>query len=383
MRPWLLLLPVLFVGCAERATPPEFTPGEPAVAAPPRTIDQSLKAAGDYLVKQQSPDGWWRSDVYAAFKDGKALTPFAVVALQSANLAPEARKRGAGLLAKMARPDGTIDEGEDGIDYPAYTASLSVIALSHPENQEHLKARDAWVDYLRARQLTEPLGWDPEDPQYGGWGYCRVLPRKPEPNRISPPLIESNLSATLFALEALRAAGSVKGDEAALKFVRSCQNPDGGFHFIYDDPVRNKAGSQAGPPIQFHSYGSTTADGLRALTLSAHPLDELAEIPDAQHWLKEHFRPDTHPGIYVPAHERHRDAVYFYYAASVARALRGSPAISTPPRWSDDLAKELLKRQREDGSWANPVELVRENDPIVATGHAMIALAQCRAAGAK
>lgn len=350
---------------------------------PTQTTDQALKSAAEFLVKQQSPDGWWRSEVYATFKDGKALTPLAVVTLQAADLAPEARKKGAALLAKMARPDGSIDEGEDGIDYPAYTASLAVIALSHPENKEHAKARDAWVKYLLDRQLTETLGWKSEDKQYGGWGYCRVLPRKPEPNSFAPPLIESNLSATVFALEALRAAG-YKNEKILAKahvFVKRCQNPDGGFHFIYDDPIRNKGGAVPDQPGQFHSYGSTTADGWRALRLSILPVDDVAEIARAREWMRKHFRADSHPGVYIPTHERNRDAVYFYYAASAAKAFRQSPG--TVETWADTLAAELRRRQRSDGSWANSVELVRENDPIVATCQAMIALAECRAAGAK
>ena len=40
---------------------------------------------------------------------------------------------------------------------------------------------DAWVKYLRERQLTEARGWDPADKEYGGWGYCAVIPRKPAP----------------------------------------------------------------------------------------------------------------------------------------------------------------------------------------------------------
>src|SRR5262249_21242581 len=153
---------------------------------------------------------------------------------------------------------------------------------------QHRKARDAWLAYLRQRQLTEELGWRPEDKEYGGWGYCRGLPRKPTPGVISLPLIESNLSATLLALAALRGAG-VPGDDLAVRkaltFVVRCQNgppgrhgderfDDGGFFFIYDDPVRNKAGAlgqgAAGRP-RFASYGSTTADGLRALLICGVP----------------------------------------------------------------------------------------------------------------
>src|SRR5207249_2787990 len=108
---------------------------------------------------------------------------------------------------------------------------------------------------LLDRQLTEKHGWKPEDKEYGGWGYCRLVPTKPEPGKFAPPLIESNLSATVFAVDALKAAGvsDRAAYDAALVFVRRCQNvnffrgeippgqvTDGGFHFIYDDPVRNK-----------------------------------------------------------------------------------------------------------------------------------------------
>jgi hypothetical protein len=89
--------------------------------------------------------------------------------------------------------------------------------------------------------------------------------------------------------------------------------------------------------------------------------------------------------------------VYYYYAASVAKALRETdlskapwarsrpgepPGLLARKEWAAEqatgLAHELAKRQREDGSWANPVELVRENDPLVATCNAVSALANCK-----
>src|SRR5205823_6176544 len=161
-----------------------------------------------------------------------------------------------------------------------YTAAGSVEALSSPGCEKHAKSRDAWLTYLRQRQLTEQLGWDAGDKEYGGWGYSRGLPRKPIPGVISLPLIESNISAPTGALAALRAAGCPPDDPAvrsARSFVFRCQNwplerkaderfDDGGFFFIYDDPVRNKAGAvgtDAAGRQRFASYGSATADGLR------------------------------------------------------------------------------------------------------------------------
>lgn len=345
--------------------------------------DRPPAQAVQFLLRQQSKDGAWRSEIYASFKSGTALTPLVVCALQEAGSEGSARRRGSEYLAKMVKPDGTIDEGEEGIDYPVYTAALSVIALSHPDNKDLVKARGAWLKYLLDRQLTEKLGWNREEKQYGGWGYCRLIPKKPKPNDFAPPLVESNLSATVFALDALKAAG-VKDKEVyekALVFVRRCQNEDGGFHFIYDDPVRNKAGIAAqtpGRPPRFHSYGSTTADGLRSLILCSEP--DKARVAAAKKWLQQNFRADAHPGEYAKAHEPNREAVYYYYAASVARTLRLLDDFELPDGrdWRVELTKELVKRQRKDGSWANPVELVRENDPIVATANAIIALANCR-----
>ena len=88
---------------------------------------------------------------------------------------------------------------------------------------------------------------------------------------------------------------------------------------------------------------------------------------------------DHHPGVYVKAHESNRDAVYFYYAASAAWAFREHKlALPDGRDWRSELSYALAARQAKDGSWSNPVELVRENDSLVATGNAVLALARCR-----
>ena len=206
---------LLAIGCARPAPPIEA----PVTI---RTTDDALASGVAYLLKRQSEDGAWRSDVYATFKDGTALTPLVVTALQDArdaggpNTAVEsAIKKGLAWLARLSTPEGAIDPGPDGLDYPVYTAALTIKALSHPTGRDLVQHRNAWVNYLLDRQLTEKIGWKKEDKQFGGWGYCRVIPRKPRTNAIAPPLIESNLSATLFALDALKAAGE-QGEEVYL-----------------------------------------------------------------------------------------------------------------------------------------------------------------------
>jgi squalene-hopene/tetraprenyl-beta-curcumene cyclase len=368
-------------------------------------VDRALARAAQFLIKQQGKDGAWRSEIYGPFKDGGSLTPLVLNALYgtpgSKDLTASYHK-GVAYLTAMAKPDGSIDPGTFGLSYPVYTSAGSVVVLSKPCNVRHRKARDAWLAYMRERQLTEALGWQAGDKPYGGWGYCPLLPRKPKPGELAHPLTESNLSATLSGLEALRAAG-VKGDDPsfrkALVFVQRCQNfdddakkrdpalDDGGFFFIYDDPVRNKAGI-AGKDKQgrerFHSYGSMTADGLRALLACGQPVDA-ARTKAARAWLEKHFRADIHPGKYAEGREVRRAAVYYYYAASVAQALRALKAdeLQTDKgkvRWADALITELLKRQQKDGSWVSDATEFREDDPLVATCLAVQALAACREA---
>lgn len=373
-------------GCDRKA---KVTPPPPPIAltpaAPPR--EQTLARGAAYLAAQQSPDGAWRSDVYATFKDGVALTPLAVTALQEARDAgartaavDAAIKSGLAFLATFVTPDGTVAPPADGFEYPVYTAALALKALAHATATDFAKHRGAWVKYLKARQLTPALGWKEGDRQYGGWGYCRAVPTKPAPGAFAPPLVESNLSATLFALDALAAAGEAGADvsAAAAVFVRRCQNADGGFHFIYDDPTRNKAGVASNAPLTFHSYGSTTADGLRALALCNDPADA-ARVGAARKWLTANFSATSHPGVYIPVHESNREAVYFYYTASVAKAFADHNLELPDGRgWGAELSEYLANIQGADGNWANPVELVRENDTVVATSDALLALARCR-----
>jgi len=164
---------------------------------------------------------------------------------------------------------------------------------------------------------------------------------------------------------------------------------DGGFFFIYDDAVRNKAGT-AGKDRngreRFSSYGSTTADGLRSLLACGLPRDR-PRVQAARAWLEKNFHPPIHPGRYAKDREINRQAVYFYYSASLAKAfhlmnpkfeIRNSKNGRAGVSWAEEIADDFLNRQQPDGSWINSAVAVREDDPIVATCLAAQALAACR-----
>jgi squalene-hopene/tetraprenyl-beta-curcumene cyclase len=394
-----LVLAAALLGCGSSRPPP---PTPPSLAT---SVNQALTRATDFLVSQQDKDGAWRSDFYGPLKDGPSLTPLVLRSVSLAESGPvertparvSAKKKALDYLAGMVRADGTLDEGPHGLSQPVYTAALTLTVLGY-EGEQYRRARDAWLKYLRERQLTEPLGWSPADKEYGGWGYCAIIPRKPARGEPRPPLLESNLSATAFALAGLKAADCPADDtawKAALVFVKRCQNygdddaqrdpafDDGGFFFIYDDPVRNKAGTAGKDRFgreRFASYGSTTADGLLCYQFLDCPAGARASA--AQRWLETHFDASAVPGDYPANREASRNAVYYYYCRSLTMALLGQQVreIDTPAgkvHWSNVLAEELLKRQRPDGSWSNDVMAQRENDPLIATAEAMEALCWC------
>lgn len=370
-------------------------------------IDAALARASAFLIEHQAADGSWRSETYGLMRDGATLTPPAASALfhmpQGGPAARDSFVRATGFLMSLVRPDGAI--GVDGrpLEQPVYAASGSswtiILAGRTPEAR---RVQDALVSYLRELQYGAQLGWQPGDPDYGGWGYATFAVRRPDGDLAGGRYEGANLSATLFAIGALRLAQTPADDpiyDDVLCFVQRCQNygddpaaadpafDDGGFFFSPTDPARNKAGPagvDAHGRTRFHSYGSMTADGLRALVRCGLPLEH-PRVRAARSWLERNFRVDCNPGVFERDREVLRDAYYYYYCWSVAHALLGIGAgeVRTAEGerdWAAELAEELMRRQNLDGSWTNRFTDAREDDPLVATPLAGAALAVCRRA---
>jgi hypothetical protein len=352
-------------------------------------IDAALARGGAYLVARQNDDGAWTSDVYPTFRSGTALTPMILRALNRTMVLPDGDESQMQGLRWLQTHVAEHDSHGEPLDYPVYAASNTLVLLCDPPCPVRRKTCDGLVAMLRKHQLAEHLGWHRDDSGYGGWGYAQLPPRKPAAGTPVSPLAEANLSATVYALEALSYAG-VRSDDPmvcrARVFVERCQNfgedpayDDGGFYFVAADPVRNKAGV-AGRDEQgrerFVSYGSTTADGLRALLLCGEASDS-PRVEAARRWLNTRFDPAVHPGAYSERREAARQSPYYYYAHSLTDAwLRLPPSPDTTAQ-ARALAEELISRQAEDGSWKNSAVDVREDDLLVATPMALLALRGC------
>jgi hypothetical protein len=392
---------ILLPGCCSG---PSGRLARPAGALP-TPIDRSLARAAQFLAARQSPDGAWRSDVYGFFKDGPTLTPHVLAAVAAAGIEKKELhsviETGADYLARQVDEQGNVLSPMELI-YPAYIAADASRVLTGPAPARR-KARAGWLGYLLRHQLAEPLGWGPADVDYGGWGYAREPPQKAQPGALRGPWDWSNLSATVYALDALRSAGVPASDPVCgriLTFVRRCQNfseadgppamqdattppgADGGFFFGPSASIRNKAGASSGPDgrERFNSYGSTTCDGLRALLKCGLPHDH-PRIVAARGWIERNFSVAHHPGDFVSSNEDLRDATYYYYVRSLSLTLPLMGRLHSPPNGTERagaLAAELINRQRPDGSWANHFTDGKEDDRLVATPFAVLALANSR-----
>jgi hypothetical protein len=234
-------------------------------------------------------------------------------------------------------------------DYPNYATALAVCAMVKARNPGHEKLIEPMIAQLRAQQFSEASGWTSRHAPYGGWGMGGAIHRPPEAGHV-------DLSMTRHVLEALQLSGVPPSDPVmtrALMFLERSQNSDGGFYFSPVNPEINKAGESGG---RFASYGTATADGVLALRATGVS-EEDPRIAKAITWLKDHHQPDRAPGFEEGTSQPWGSGLRFYYAHAISRVLPDLP-IELPP-------------QSADGGFRNPVNLVKEDDPLIATTFAL------------
>lgn len=361
-------------GCSTASNEP------PAPAGQRSSLVDSFRAGARYLWSRQAEDGGWHSQTYGLLGSGQSLTPFVLEALLLApsdiapkDIAPpkDGVERAIEFIRRNTAASGAVGMSDPGLpDYPNYATAIAVKALARAGRASWRQAIAPMVAYLRSRQFAEDSGWQPADAAYGAWGMGGDIRRPPNPGHV-------DLSMTRHVIEALEAAGVAPGDAAlqrARVFVERCQNydpadagrGDGGFYFSTVVLDANKAG---GDSEGYHSYGTATADGLLALlALGYSPDDQRVEA--AARWLVAHHRADGAPGFTGEHYRRWMAGLWFYYAASSSSALG---ALRIPG--AAVVAGALQQAQQRDGSWRNTENLVKEDDPLIATGFALRTLA--------
>lgn len=343
----------------------------PGLAAPtPPVRSQATDSAHrgmDYLRKTQGKDGAWQS-----YPGITAICALGFLRNGVTEKDPAVAKACA-YLASQAKPNGAIytDQFGPAQMLPNYNTSLSMTALYATGSPKYREIVQKAQQFLSNSQFDEGEGFSQKDRQYGGIGYGS--------KEDNPDL--SNLQN---ALEALRETGHPKNAEVfknAILFLQRCQNrkesndqswagTDGGF--IYAASGESKADEYTKQPHS--SYGSMTYAGLKSyLYCSVSKTDP--RVQAAFNWLRANYDVEQNPRM-------KDDGLYYYYhTMSKTLAVWGDKTLTDTGgkkhEWAVDLAQAIVKRQKPDGSWANSNRRWREDQPDLATGYALISLANC------
>jgi len=363
----VLIVMVLSLGAAKAAEP-----SGPAAGADPKALPQAVDRAVQFLQTAQAPDGSFSG--YA----GPGVTALVITALlrNDRGVNDPMVARALKYMEGMIRPDGGVYQA--GAVYSNYETCLAILCFKEANRDGRynkvLKAADA---YVKGKQWDEGEGIDRSNPSYGGAGYGK----KERPD----------LSNTQFLVEALRAAGNGPDDEnvqKALVFVSRCQNcysehnttsfalkgpKDGGFYYTVAAGGESFAGKT--PEGGLRSYGSMTYAGLKSMIHAGVGPDD-PRVKAALGWIRKNYDVKSNPFL-------GNDGLYYYYH-TFAKALDAmkldavEDASGVKHFWRVELAAELIRRQRPDGSWINENNRWLEGDPCLVTGYALLTLAYCR-----
>lgn len=367
----------------------------PSFAAENDAARSELTAAVDWLVQQQGKSGAWKSETYGAMRQGAATTSLSLYALS--HLPESLREKHEnsiekaiaflqpGIAAKgcVANPDGSLDQ-------PVYGTALYLIAIDRLQHVSEAKQIETLLLYLVGSQCTQQRGFAPDDPNFGGWDIIG-------PNVAPGKTSGTNVSISRYVVEALTqfvAEDSLTRrplDVAVLQRVREsirvaspwllrlqAISPDGGFIFSpQPETALNKSLNRDGEP---QSYGSATCDGF--LMLRFFDVANEAGLDRASRWLQQNSTLERVPGFDAADFDSGwAQSLKFYYMQTLALVLdEFEDAEFENEDWSErlklTLKVELKNLQQSDGHFANPSALMREDDPLIATAFAIVALSQ-------
>jgi squalene-hopene/tetraprenyl-beta-curcumene cyclase len=335
----------------------------------------------------QGEDGSWSLPQFPALTSLAVLSFCADPRRSPDDPLPEAAEKGIAYLLRCVQPDGGIYIPQDaGGGLPYYNTALAMTALVASGKHELSGAIEQAQKMLAESQH---LG---EDVHHGGFGYG-------EGDRQYADLSNTYMVLEAFWMAERNLAQSDRGDlgratldwEAALSFLSRVQNlskyndqpwasqpeQDDVGGFVYH-PGESKAGERPrenGPP-GLRSYGSMSYAGLLSFIYAG--VDKHDErVLAAVDWIKKHYTVDENPGMGA------QGLYYSYHTMAKALAVWGEDPLllqdGQEVDWRIDLVQKLVNLQRIDpesglGYWVNDNGRWWENDPVLATSYALLAI---------
>ena len=352
-----------------------------------------LQKARKFLLSKQLADGSWRSETYGLLKSGQSLTPFVLFALSKTLSGTEDKEfrwvQKSMNFLRLNNKEGVHGRSDpDFLDYPNYATSYALQCFLKFGVPQDNPTKQKMIQYLLKQQFSEKTGFSKSDSSYGGWGF----------GINTKPTLSSfvDLAHTRRVLEALQKANSLTQEcrirsryfLARLQKIKIEENSsslgkwsrsngyDGGFFSSPTIPYANKGRtavvSKSGKPF-FRSYSTATSDGILAL-LALDTSTDNRFLKDASEWLKNNEDWESPTGIPLNDPAPWRESMTIYNIMVQSEAFS---ALNLEGKWRHHLIQALRDRQVKDGSFANMNgKLMKEDDPLISTSYALIALSQ-------
>lgn len=333
-------------------------------------IDDAIDKGLKFLISKQAENGSFSDQQMPALS---ALPLWAMTCGKNGEAKSEAAKKAAKFVLSTQRKDGGFyvpKPGRGGSGLGNYNTSVCVSAL-YESGLAPMKAILDARTYIASSQLTG------DDTMAGGFGYDRMSRRR-----------YADLSNTSYALDAMRRTqgaedfrpkGEKRADlnwDKAIQFVTNLQEKEGsragGAAYNERTPQGGTSTNSSGR-VNLRAYGSMSYAAVLSmchakLTKSDH------RVKSALEYCSRYWTVEENPGM-------GNQGLYYYYDI-LARALSaaGIEELECNGKkvfWKKELSKKIVSLQKPDGSWANDNNRFWENDPVLATSFAILALALC------
>jgi len=333
-------------------------PIDPGLAQQARA---SIEKGVAWLKAQQKENGAWSEENMPALT---ALPLWAIAASGQPGTEAAQKKAVDNLLGKQ-QPDGGfyVQQERQGAGLGNYNTCVCVTAL-HATGRKDLTSA-----ILKARTYIAASQYSGDDAHAGGFGYDMNAQRR-----------YTDLNNTFFSMDAmrrtqsvedLRPAGERRADvhwDAALKYVEQLQSKEGDTQggFAYNRETPGEDGK-----VVLRAYGSMTYAGV--LSMLHAKLDKGdPRVRAAFDYASRFWTVEENPG-------QGQQGLFFYFnimsRALAATGMDALPKADGAIRWREELIRKVLSMQRPDGSWANDNNRWWENDPVLSTSYALLALA--------
>jgi squalene-hopene/tetraprenyl-beta-curcumene cyclase len=362
------------------------------------TARQMRDKAAAFLLSQQDEDtGGW--NVRPDGPNLPAITGLVLLGMTADEAFAQRDDATRAALDKAYEYVFSMQQGDGGIYdriLPQYNTAISLAAISRLDTRRADDAAKKALEYLRTLQYSEDnpnpeLQVSREHPFYGGIGYGGS--GRPD---------NSNMHMFMMALEEAGVPSDDPAVQRALVFLERTQMDDrindmeyaegsrqGGFVYATapDGQSVGQGESKAnmieetlddGTKIsRLRAYGSMTYAGFKSYVYAQLPADDL-RVTQARTWIGENYTLEENPGLGAEG------TYYFFLTFSRALDAFGEPTLEVvtedgstrEANWANDLIDRLGELQNEDGSFRSVNDRWMENDPVLITAYAMIALGE-------